>query len=119
MKYLIGVPVTCDPEDDEKEWKSVLSFVNFVGKEHIMGLAIGNEMDLLYKKPGKVKTTECLERLWSQKGYLKTFIQRVEEWDKTTGLTQVPVTAVFAMESMGGDPFLNLKGEAEVLPFLQ
>jgi hypothetical protein len=119
MKYLVGVPVTCDPDADEVEWKSVLSFVNVVGKESIMGLAIGNEMDLLYKKPSFARTPGCLKRMWTQEGYLKTFIQRVEEWDKATGLTSLPVTAVFAMEAMGGSPFLDLKGKAEVLPFLK
>mmetsp|Transcript_2587 Transcript_2587/g.4773 ORF Transcript_2587/g.4773 Transcript_2587/m.4773 type:complete len:608 (+) Transcript_2587:29-1852(+) len=119
VKYLVGTPVTCNMTDDQLQWDLVLQFVKFIGKDRIMGLAIGNEMDLLYMKPGNIKSPECLEYLWSQQGYLSTFFKRVEEWDNVTGDTDLPVTAVFAMESMGGKPFLNIKGKAEVLPFLQ
>jgi len=119
VKYLVGTPVTCNMTDDQLQWDLVLQFIKFIGKDKIMGLAIGNEMDLLYLKPGDTKSPECLEYLWSQQGYLNTFFKRVEEWDSVTGDTDLPVTAVFAMESMGGKPFLNLKGKAEVLPFLQ
>lgn len=119
VKFLIGIPVTCNETDDDVEFDLVMKFVDYVGKDRIMGLAIGNELDLLYLKAGKTKSPECLDRLWTKSGYLNTFFKRVETWDNVTGVVDLPVTAVFAMESMGGSPFLNLPGKAEVLPFLQ
>lgn len=116
MRYLLGVPVTCNESDDELEWQTALDFVRHVGKESIMGLAIGNEIDLLYSKPGNVKTPQCIERLWSHEGYLNTFVKRVNLWDEFTGSDDLPVTAVFATLLDGAD---ENPGKPDVLPFLR
>ena len=71
VKVLVGTPVTCLKGDDEKTWGSSLGkdsnnfsifqeldfffksgwtkeFLAMVGPKHVMGLAIGNELELLH-----------------------------------------------------------------------
>lgn len=80
-----------------------------------MGLAIGNEMDLLWTK-GKNGCPEtnpdcmpgCMKRLWKDGGFLENFLARVEELDKELpGFNKVPVGSVWSAVILGGNPWME------------
>lgn len=61
-----------------------------VGPEHVMGLAIGNELELLHNH---VKSEACVTELFSGRLW-RTFQDRVAEFDRL-GFSAIPVTSVF------------------------
>jgi len=93
-----------------------------LGPEHVMGVAVGNELDLFqWKDPIANNITEdCLRRLWGFERpsyYFDTFLARQQSLDGLPGFqdTNIPLTAAFSGFSIFGDPFfeanltLNLK----------
>jgi hypothetical protein len=92
-KFLVGVSITCDLSDDEREWAAGREFIRYLGSEHIMGIAIGNELDL------QVGGGTCKGELWRGR-YLETFKKRVQEFDAIPGMAGLPVTAVLSMNSL-------------------
>mmetsp|Transcript_60359 Transcript_60359/g.168652 ORF Transcript_60359/g.168652 Transcript_60359/m.168652 type:complete len:595 (-) Transcript_60359:110-1894(-) len=100
-KFLIGVSVTCRQWNDEKEWNAGREFIKYVGAEHIMGIAVGNEIDLQVG----ASNGACIHKLWQQNGYLNILRQRVKEFDAIPGMKGLPITAVLSMFSMNGNPF--------------
>merc|ERR1712048_1069373 len=88
-KFLLGVSVTCRTDLDEKEWDVGRKFIKYIGAEHIMGLAVGNEIDLQVG----ASNGPCLQHLWRKDGYWKTFMKRVNEFDEIPGMSSLPVTA--------------------------
>jgi len=115
-KVLVGTQVTCDPVDDYQDWAWVKELLGMIGAEHIMGVAIGNELDILYTKE-EVKQS-CIEGLWSG-GFWTEFDKRVQEL-KGLGLGSVPVTTVFTGGALGfaATPFVDT-ADAGVNTFLQ
>lgn len=107
VKFLIGTSVGCDKAGDETEWQLARQFMAFVGPQHIMGLAVGNELELLYMKSGEYQNPECLKGLFEGRVYEREFYRRVAEMDKMPGFSGIPVTAVFGMYVMAGQPFVQ------------
>eukprot|EP00929_Paragymnodinium_shiwhaense_P024320 TRINITY_DN14_c0_g2_i1.p1 TRINITY_DN14_c0_g2~~TRINITY_DN14_c0_g2_i1.p1 ORF type:complete len:580 (-),score=137.24 TRINITY_DN14_c0_g2_i1:396-2135(-) len=106
-KFLIGVSVTCQQWNDDKEFAAGLRFIQYVGAEHIMGLAIGNEIDLQIG----AANGGCINYLWNQGGYEKTIRKRVAEFEKIPGMKGKPISAVLSMQSMQAYPFIwKVKG---------
>lgn len=71
-KALVGAPITCDQEADDVEWRNTVEALRILGPEHVVGVAIGNELDLLHNYPNK-----CAGDVW---GYFKkNFMQRMKE----------------------------------------
>eukprot|EP00913_Durusdinium_trenchii_P002339 g2161.t1 len=62
-----------------------------VGPEHVMGLAIGNELELLHNH---VKSEACVTELFSGRLW-RTFQDRVAEFEAWRGFSAIPVTSVF------------------------
>jgi len=83
-----------------------------------MGVAVGNELDILKDKASidSSVTPECIQRLWQQEGFWKTFQGRVAELD-ALGYSRVPVTTVLTGAALGGIPFKEEPG-ARVNSFL-
>ena len=46
------VQVTCDEADDDRDWRLVLELLQKLGRKHVMGIAVGNELELLQYKKG-------------------------------------------------------------------
>jgi len=90
VKVLVGTPVTCLKGDDEKTWGWTKEFLAMVGPKHVMGLAIGNELELLHNHADAACVAELFSggRLWS------TFVEHVAEFDRM-GFSGIPVTSVF------------------------
>lgn len=101
-RFLVGISVTCQRHNDEKEWAAGQEFIRYVGADHIMGVAVGNEIDLQVGGSNR----GCLHDLWHNGGYFKTFVKRIAEFDGLLPeLKSLPVTAVLSMNSMDGKPF--------------
>jgi hypothetical protein len=94
-KFLLGVSVTCNKQEDEAEWRAGREFIRYVGPEHIMGLAVGNEIDL------QVGGGWCKGNLWNKGEYTKILHKRVKEfWAVDPSLKELPITAVLSMNSL-------------------
>lgn len=102
-KFLIGVSVTCRTYNDDKEWAAGREFIEYVGAEHVMGIAVGNEIDLQVG----ASYGACVNNLWNHDLYYNTLVKRVEEFDAIPGVRGLPITAVLSMFSMNAYPFKN------------
>eukprot|EP00929_Paragymnodinium_shiwhaense_P024319 TRINITY_DN14_c0_g1_i3.p1 TRINITY_DN14_c0_g1~~TRINITY_DN14_c0_g1_i3.p1 ORF type:complete len:601 (-),score=99.29 TRINITY_DN14_c0_g1_i3:142-1944(-) len=101
-KILIGISVTCEMLNDEKEWAAGKRFINYIGADRIMGVAIGNEIDLQIG----AANAQCIDDLWKKGGYEKLIKRRVKEFEKIPGMRGKPITAVVSMQSMSSYPFI-------------
>ena len=117
-KILLGSEVSCD-DNDEQMWKWAIELMQRVGPERLLGVAIGNEIDLLNKKEKKLVSTECLERLWINEGFQNDFIRRIDEMDALGGgFEHVPVMTVWSTVTYEEFPFTQ-KPTAKTLSFMQ
>lgn len=118
VKLLVGTPVTCSQEDDDQNWEWTKELLAELSPSQVMGLAVGNELELLFEKEDIDK--ECITELWEGGRLLKVLKSRVEEFDKM-GFKSVPVTVVFTARVLGGSgviPFMEVKGQALANSFL-
>merc|ERR1712228_218851 len=82
-------------QEDEAEGKAGRQFIKYVGAEHIMGIAVGNEIDL------QVGGGWCKGNLWNKGEYTKILHRRVREfWAVDPSLKKLPITAVLSMNSL-------------------
>lgn len=115
-RVLLGTRISCDEAADDADWGRAKAFMRLVGSRYIMGLSIGNEIDLLQYNGA---SADCLGHMWAGGYYARKFHERVAEMDEMGLLfSMIPVTAVFAGNSFGGDPFLQTP-RAGVLDFLR
>jgi hypothetical protein len=110
-KVLIGTQITCNETEDNRVWNWTKEFVKKLDPSHVMGLAIGNEMELLFMKTGvdSTVTGECITKMWSGGDFFRRFSKYVAEFDKM-GFQKVPVTSVFGgftLTPYPGFPFYN------------
>jgi hypothetical protein len=94
VQYLVGVSVTCNTKDDDAEFKAALEFINFIGPDHVMGLAVGNEADIAIA--GESLKPLCRPDMFDYGGYLKRLVARTKEFDKIEGMSEKPVTMVLS-----------------------
>lgn len=106
-QVLLGTEVTCNSAADDQMWQWSLDMIKFFGKDRIMGVAIGNEMDVFYRG----KPQSCIHELWNTR-YWETIQARVADVDKL-GMTDTPITSVWAMSVMEDMPFKE-DGQAKV-----
>lgn len=110
-KILLGSEITCHKEKDAVVWDWTVELIKKLGTHRIMGLAIGNEMDLLHfhqndRDADGQKTIVppgCIKRLWDDGEFTDTFINRIRALDASLdGFRNVPVTTVFSAYIYGG-----------------
>jgi hypothetical protein len=124
-KVLVGQDATCNETDDDLQWKQNLQFIKQLGEEHVLGVAIGNEMDILWQHSAwwRKPFPNCMIDLWDRGGYVKAFQRRVSEMDAALGTHTIPVTSVWtAGFSHSGNPlmpFTEWPGRAMVRSFVQ
>eukprot|EP00419_Tripos_fusus_P007827 CAMPEP_0172674536 /NCGR_PEP_ID=MMETSP1074-20121228/12786_1 /TAXON_ID=2916 /ORGANISM="Ceratium fusus, Strain PA161109" /LENGTH=382 /DNA_ID=CAMNT_0013491949 /DNA_START=156 /DNA_END=1304 /DNA_ORIENTATION=+ len=106
-KVLIGAEVTCDKRNDDTSWKLNLELMQLLGKEHILGVAVGNEMDIYWRN----HPPTCIAELWNTR-YWSDLQSRVADMDKM-GFADTKVTIVWAMSVLGGNPWKE-DGQARV-----
>lgn len=115
-KVLVGMEISCNETKDEEDMEHVLELMQMLGREHIMGVAIGNELEILWQKAdsnfpiGSCPDTTssracgkhaCILNLWHRGGFWWKFQQRVNRIDQL-GFQGVPVTSVFGGTAMAG-----------------
>ncbi|CAJ1342704.1 unnamed protein product [Effrenium voratum] len=76
LKVLVGTPVTCVEGEDEITWSWTKEFLQMVGPEHVMGLAVGNELELLYTHAD----SGCISEMWTGGRLWSVFQRRVAEF---------------------------------------
>lgn len=118
-KILIGTPVSCDEADDEMFWGWTKELLQMLRPEHVLGLAIGNELELLqFKYDISDVTPACVAEIWDG-GYLwRRFQHVVTEFD-ALGFSSVPVTSVFTGMGLAGNPFYEVPNHALVNTFMR
>merc|ERR1719453_1595102 len=128
MKALVGQDATCDKEADDKQWEHNLAFMKAIGKDRIMGLAIGNEMDILWQHKDwwQDKFPNCMLDMWNDqnpKSYWKQFQRYVSSMDTEIAGQDIPVTSVwtagFAYSGPGQEPFYEWADRALVRSFVK
>merc|ERR1719476_875790 len=116
---MVGTPVTCDEKSDRRDWGWTKDFMRLLGPEHVMGFAVGNELELLYKHHHT--NEDCIRNMWDEGRLWDVFQQYVGEID-SMGFSNVPITSVFTAGVVySGDvnvPFVNIPGQAMVNTFL-
>lgn len=119
VHVLLGTQVTCESAKDDQDWAWTKALLQMLPPSQIMGVAIGNELDILWDKAKdgvySSITEACVRNLWSGEFWV-TFQQRVADLD-ALGYSSVRVTSVFTGVAFGGYPFLDGDG-ARVNTFL-
>ncbi|CAK9002735.1 unnamed protein product [Durusdinium trenchii] len=116
MQVLVGTQVTCDEQDDDRDWRLVKQLVQVLGRQHVMGIAVGNELELLQFKENV--STECIQRMWKGGYFLRKLSERAADLDHLDGFDNVPLTSVFGGYILSGSPFVETPG-AMVQTFLR
>ena len=93
---LVGTTVSCSEDEDKQSWQWTKELLTLIGREHVIGLSIGNELDIwhLFRKELKVDDA-CLHRL-RDGGYTLTWFRRVVFEFDAMGYKHVPVTTALA-----------------------
>jgi exo-beta-1,3-glucanase (GH17 family) len=102
VAYLLGLSVSCDSYADDQEWNAAMGFIRFIGPEYIMGLAVGNELDV--NVGGQDKDPECVGNLWQGGRYFETLVKRVQDFDAIDErLSTLPITAVISARGLSDE----------------
>jgi len=123
-KVLVGTQITCKEEDDHQDWEWAKQLLTRLTPSSVMGLAIGNELELLHTKTAADRsvTGGCITRLWKGGDFLSRFKSRVEELNSLPGFSDLPVTSVFTGAALysgdSGHTFLE-SDNAQVDTFLK
>lgn len=115
-RVLLGTQVSCDEGADDDDWRRAKSLLRLLGGRYVMGLSVGNELDLLQYNGA---SADCLGYMWEGGYYARKFRERVEDMDSLGWrFSSLPVTAVFAGNAFGGEPFMETP-RAGILTFLR
>ncbi|CAE7035816.1 unnamed protein product [Symbiodinium sp. CCMP2592] len=122
-RVLMGTSISCVSADDDQSWEWTKGLMQVLGPDRIMGLAIGNELELLFTKFAFSDTVDqaCIDRLWERGGFWEIFTRIVEDFD-SLGFGSIPVTSVFGGLALAGNsthPFFEQEGKARVNSFFQ
>eukprot|EP00439_Symbiodinium_sp_Y106_P045060 s255_g5.t1 len=132
IKVLMGTQITCDEADDDRDWrlvkdtgtasKGLTELLQKLGRDHVMGVAVGNELELLYQKD--YATPSCIRRLWGGGEFWRKLTQRLSQHgfvraadlDAMAGFSDVPLTSVFGAAIFAGQPFVeNINATVQTL----
>lgn len=92
---LVGSQISCSVEEDEKDWGYVQKMIKALGKEHVLALAVGNELDNsnYLHDLDDAERKKCYDRIWG--GYLlKKTVDRIDWARKTIDNAELRVTTV-------------------------
>eukprot|EP00913_Durusdinium_trenchii_P010104 g9477.t1 len=68
-----------EQKDDDRDWRLVKQLVQVLGRQHVMGIAVGNELELLQFKENV--STECIQRMWKGGYFLRKLSERAADLD--------------------------------------
>jgi len=117
-KVIIGTDVTCDDTADEQMWEWALELIKLLGPKHVLGVAIGRDMDRDYKHN---HDTVCHDTLWQHR-YWDTLVRRVSALDGVS--KDIKVTIIWGMNvlDVSRSPQGNIwkeDGQALVQPLVE
>lgn len=117
-KVLLGTQISCNESQDDADWADVTELLKLLGPENVMGVAIGNEVDILWQNQGV--TASCIQNMWQGGYFAKKFQSRVADMDKWDHFVeaQIPVTTVFSEYVLAGTPFVDIPDKAMANTFL-
>jgi len=108
VKVLVGSAVTCNQTDDDLDWNRTLELIQMLGPNNILGVAVGNEVDLLYTQEYVKSTPECIPELWAGGRYWRVLQERFQQLDNLgPAYSKLPITTVWSPAVVGGDPFVE------------
>ncbi|CAE8598070.1 unnamed protein product [Polarella glacialis] len=124
VQVLLGTSIGCNEVSDRQTWNWTKALIQLIGPEHLMGLAIGEELEMfnhrLVAQELNVSSAECLDKLWKGNYAFDWFRQVVSEFD-AMGYGAIPVTSVFGSLALASasnaTPFYEAP-EAQVNTFL-
>jgi len=106
VRFLMAAPVTCDKDADAQDWEWTKALMKRLGPKHVMGLAVGNELELLASS----SPITCVQDIWDHGRLWDVFQRRVADIDEM-GFSEVPITTVFTAQILyDGYPFTNIPG---------
>jgi exo-beta-1,3-glucanase (GH17 family) len=104
VKVLMGTQVTCSEEEDDADWEGVQELLQRLGADHVMGLAVGNEMELCKNN----FNASCCQKIWFPSAeyprgyYYELFAKRAEQLGAMSGFSETKLTAAFGAAVLGG-----------------
>ncbi|CAE8628450.1 unnamed protein product [Polarella glacialis] len=119
VKVLLGTSIGCNEDMDRKTWEWAKELLQMMGPEHLMGLAIGNELEMFHIFTKELNVdAQCLKKLWEGDYAWSWFKQVVSEFD-AMGYASTPITSIFGGLALGGNTsFFYDTPQARVNTFL-
>ncbi|CAE7511582.1 CARNS1 [Symbiodinium sp. CCMP2592] len=105
IKVLFGTLISCNETADDADWAYVKELMGYIGWYYTMGLAIGNEVELIHKHPSS--SPACNARLFQGKYFQNKVDARIQDMDQMEGFSSVPLTTVMGGFVLSGAPFIN------------
>jgi len=105
VKVLYGTMISCSEEKDDQDWKYVRELMNYIGPDYAMGLAVGNEVELIQYKVNISK--RCVESMFSGGYFFTKLAARADDLLNLDGFEDIPLTTVMGGYVLAGDPFIN------------
>jgi hypothetical protein len=115
-KALLGTPITCNQEDDDAEWDTTVESLGILGPERVLGVAIGNELDLLPIHPNNCSK---VGGVWGY--FMKNLQRRVNDLKYVHGgiFANVSVTTVMAGSVLKCGDYACTPGKMTLIPGFQ
>eukprot|EP00930_Biecheleria_cincta_P025071 TRINITY_DN17889_c0_g1_i1.p1 TRINITY_DN17889_c0_g1~~TRINITY_DN17889_c0_g1_i1.p1 ORF type:complete len:693 (+),score=126.25 TRINITY_DN17889_c0_g1_i1:58-2079(+) len=116
VKVLYGTMISCSEEQDDQDWQYVRELMKYIGSEYAMGLAVGNEVELIQYKPNISR--KCVDGMFSGGYFFQKLASRADDLLDLEGFEDIPLTTVMGGYVLAGNPFINTK-ECGALAFLK
>lgn len=116
IKVLYGTQISCNETADDTDWLFVKELMIYIGRPYVMGVAVGNEVELLHTQTSCSK--KCAEDMFDGGYFLSKVMHRANDLNAMPGFADVRLTTVMGGFVLGGQPFVNTK-EARVHEFFK
>uniref|UniRef100_A0A7S0FI73 Ricin B lectin domain-containing protein n=1 Tax=Pyrodinium bahamense TaxID=73915 RepID=A0A7S0FI73_9DINO len=107
VTVLIGTDITCDAQADSEMWRWSLELMKLIGEDRIIGVAVGNDMDVI-RHANRTLADACNAELWHHR-YWQTLLDRVGDLD-SNGFPDTRVTIIWSMSVMVQSPWRDTEG---------
>jgi len=98
-KVLVATPVSCNETYDALAWQQTLQLLSFLGRDRVMALAVGNEIELLPTKPDT--PAECSSSLLQHAE--NNWRRCVLDLSILGGFADLPMTTVMTTAVLGSE----------------
>jgi hypothetical protein len=103
VQVLLGTSIGCKEAGDRQIWEWAKELIQLIGHEHLMGLAIGNELEIYHRFMKELHVdAACLQNIWDG-GYAWYWFQKVVSEFDAMGYVATPITSVFGGLALAGN----------------